>query len=232
MNPSDTNLLLQLLNGELTPTEEASLRERLTASPELRTELDHLRSTRMLLQRTIRESTEAAVRPFFADRLKVHLREQGIRHDLINAVFALGGEDDLVRLLARVDALKGFLGTDDGASLLTAHKRASNIVAIEEKKDSASYDGEADAALLSEDEEKALHSRLGELKTRIAPVLAGENFDDAMAVLAELRQPVDDFFDRVTVNCEDGKQRVNRLKLLSQIRATMGEIADFGQIEG
>ncbi len=169
---------------------------------------------------------------FFADRLKVHLREEGVRHDLINAVFALGDEDDLVRLLARVDALKGFLGTDDGANLLTAHKRASNIVAIEEKKDSESYDGEANAALLSQTEEKALHSRLGELRTRIAPVLADEYFDDAMAVLAELRQPVDDFFDRVTVNSEDGKQRVNRLKLLSQIRATMGEIADFGQIEG
>lgn len=169
---------------------------------------------------------------FFADRLKVHLREQGIRHDLINAVYALGDEDDLVRLLARVDALKGFLGTDDGANLLTAHKRASNIVAIEEKKDSESYDSEADAALLSEYEEKVLHSRLGELKTRIAPVLAGENFDDAMDMLAELRQPVDDFFDCVTVNCEDGKQRVNRLKLLSQIRTTMGKIADFGKIEG
>ena len=169
---------------------------------------------------------------FFADRLKVHLREQGVRHDLINAVFALGDEDDLVRLLARVDALKGFLGTDDGANLLTAHKRASNIVAIEEKKDSESYDGEPDAALLSEDEELTLHSRLNELRTRMAPVLADEKFDDAMAVLAGLRQPVDDFFDRVTVNCENGKQRVNRLKLLSQIRSTMGEIADFGQIEG
>jgi glycyl-tRNA synthetase beta chain len=169
---------------------------------------------------------------FFADRLKVHLREQGVRHDLINAVFALGNEDDLVRLLSRVDALKGFLGTDDGANLLTAHKRASNIVAIEEKKDSESYDGVADAALLSEDEEKTLHSRLGELRTRIAPVLAQEKFDDAMAELAKLRRPVDDFFDRVTVNTEDGKQRVNRLKLLSEIRATMGEIADFGQIEG
>ena len=169
---------------------------------------------------------------FFADRLKVHLREQGVRHDLINAVFALGGEDDLVRLLARVDALTGFLGTDDGANLLTAHKRASNIVAIEEKKDSESYDGEADPALLSQDEEKTLHARLGQIRTRIAPVLADENFDDAMAVLAELRQPVDDFFDRVTVNSDDGKQRVNRLKLLSQIRSTMGEIADFGQIEG
>ena len=119
---------------------------------------------------------------------------------VINAVFALGDEDDLVRLLARVDALKGFLGTDDGANLLTAHKRASNIVAIEEKKDSASYDGEADAALLAQDEEKALHARLGEIKSRIAPVLTVEKYNDAMAVLAELRRPVDDFFDRVTVN--------------------------------
>ena len=108
----------------------------------------------------------------------------------------------------------------------------SNIVAIEEKKDSESYDSEADAALLSEYEEKELHSRLDELKIRIAPVLAGEYFDDAMDMLAELRQPVDDFFDCITVNCEDGKQRVNRLKLLSQIRAIMGKIADFGKIEG
>ncbi len=169
---------------------------------------------------------------FFADRLKVHLREQGIRHDLINAVFALGNEDDLVRLLARVDALKSFLGTDDGANLLIAHKRASNIVAKEEKKDSVSYDEETDAFLLSEIEEKTLHSRLRELNVRITPILADEKFEEAMDMLAELRQPIDNFFDRVTVNSEDAKQRVNRLKLLSQVRSTMGKIADFAKIEG
>jgi glycyl-tRNA synthetase beta chain len=169
---------------------------------------------------------------FFADRLKVHLREQGVRHDLINAVFALGDEDDLVRLLARVGALKGFLGTDDGANLLIAHKRATNIVAKEEKKDSVSYNEEADAVLLTEFEEITLHSLLSELKVRIAPMLADEKFEDAMDMLTELRQPIDKFFDCVTVNCEDGKQRVNRLKLLSQVRSTMGKIADFAKIEG
>jgi len=169
---------------------------------------------------------------FFADRLKVHLREKGVRHDLITAVFALAGEDDLVRLLARVAALNKFLGTEDGANLLVAYRRAANIVRIEEKKDKVEYDGPAERKLLQMPEEKALAERLGAAAGRAEAALEREAFDDAMAALATLRGPVDEFFDRVTVNCEDRGLRANRLRLLSEIRATLNAVADFSEIEG
>jgi glycyl-tRNA synthetase beta chain len=174
---------------------------------------------------------------FFADRLKVHLREKGVRHDLISAVFAVrkadgGREDDLVRLVARAEALKTFLGTDDGANLLVAYRRASNIVAIEEKKDNASHAGAVEETRLEAAEERTLHARLRELAGQTGPALADERFDDAMGLLATLRAPVDAFFDRVTVNSDNPDLRVNRLRLLSGIRAAMGAIADFAQIEG
>lgn len=169
---------------------------------------------------------------FFADRLKVALREKGVRHDLISAVFALGGEDDLVRLLARVDALATFLASEDGANLLTAYKRASNIVRIEEKKDGVSYDGAVDAEALALPEEKALFSALRTASEESGKALRSENFTAAMAALAALRQPVDSFFDRVTVNTDAADVRANRLRLLSQIRATLHGVADFSKIEG
>ncbi len=169
---------------------------------------------------------------FFADRLKVVLREQGVRHDLIDAVFALGGEDDLVRLLARVRALQDFVGSDDGANLLTAYKRASNIVRIEEKKDGRAYAEEPDPALLDAPEEKALFSALATATERTRPLLDVEDFTGAMGVLANLRAPVDAFFDRVTVNADDAGLRANRLRLLGQIRATLNAVADFSRIEG
>ncbi len=169
---------------------------------------------------------------FFADRLKVHLREQGVRHDLIAAVFALGGEDDLVRLLARVAALDEFLKSEDGANLLTAYRRASNIVRIEEKKDGRSYGEAPDPALLREAAEAALAERLVEVERLSSAALRNEEFGVAMAALARLRRPVDEFFNHVTVNSDDAALRVNRLRLLSQIRATLNKVADFAQIEG
>ena len=169
---------------------------------------------------------------FFADRLKVHLRSEGVRHDLIAAVFALGDEDDLVRLRARVDALRGFLATEDGANLLIAQKRAANIVAIEEKKDGIAYSGPVDPAMLCEPEERALSETLDAVGARSEPLVAEEAFDEAMTALAGLRRPVDAFFDRVKVNADDGALRANRLRLLSGIRATMGGLADFSQIAG
>jgi glycyl-tRNA synthetase beta chain len=169
---------------------------------------------------------------FFADRLKVHLREKGVRHDLIAAIFELRDEDDLVRLLARVEALGAFLGTDDGANLLVAYRRAGNIVRIEEKKDGKSYDGPVDETLLRQDEERAVFARLTEVRGLYAPALKQERFDVAMMALARLRKPVDAFFDRVTVNCPDAALRANRLRLLSQIRRTMEAVADFSKIEG
>lgn len=169
---------------------------------------------------------------FFADRLKVHLREKGVRHDLIAAVFALGGEDDLVRLLARVEALQRFLATDDGERLLTAYRRAANIVRIEEKRDGLRYDGEPDPALYEAEDERMLADRLAEVDRDAGEALEREDFEAAMAALAALRGPVDAFFDNVTVNCDDAPLRRNRLLLLGRIRAALDAVADFSKIEG
>ncbi|MDF3073061.1 MAG: glyS [Alphaproteobacteria bacterium] len=169
---------------------------------------------------------------FFADRLKVHLREQGVRHDLVSAVFALGNEDDLVRLMARVKALQEFLGSDNGKNLLVAYNRAANIVRAEEKKDKKTYAGSLDAALLKQDEEKAVASALDHAMPQVDKALAGENFVAAMAALAELRGPLDAFFDKVTVNADDAALRLNRLNLLTRIRSAMDRVADFSKIEG
>ncbi len=175
-----------------------------------------------------------ALLDFIADRLKVHLRERGVRHDLIAAAFAQAGtaEDDLVRLLKRVDALAGFLATEEGANLLTAFRRASNIVAIEERKDGRTYDGGVDPVILRQHEERALADHLGEIGSRAGTLLTREEFERAMTELARLRQPIDDFFDNVTVNCDEPALRENRLRLLSRIRETLNQVADFSQIEG
>ena len=210
---------------------------RLVVENELRLPLNEaIRKSEMLVQE-MQEGLTGNWDPqdllsFFADRLKVHLREKGVRHDLVSAVFTLGGEDDLVRLLARVDALGVFLETEDGANLLTAYKRAANILRIEEKKDDVSYDAAPDAALLEQDEEKALYAALEKLSGEISPILAEERFADAMKLLAGLRAPVDAYFDGVTVNCDDAALRVNRLRTLSQIRGAMNTVADFSEIEG
>ncbi len=169
---------------------------------------------------------------FFADRLKVHLRERGVRHDLIAAVFAVGGEDDLVRLLARVDALSGFLGSEDGANLLAAYRRAANIVRIEERKDTTRYSGAPEPGLLAQEEERQLAHRLRDSEEASAAALAREEFAGGMASLAALRGPVDGFFSKVTVNTDDGALRANRLRLLARIRDTLNAVADFSLIEG
>ncbi|MBI4967497.1 MAG: glycine--tRNA ligase subunit beta [Rhodospirillales bacterium] len=168
---------------------------------------------------------------FFADRLKVHLREKGTRHDLIDAVFALK-EDDLVRLIARVEALAAFLASPDGANLLTAYKRAANILKIEEKKDGKSHTGAVDAAKLAQAEEKALARALAQAEGDLKARLEREDFQGAMAALAALRGTVDAFFDKVTVNADDPDLRANRLRLLSAIRGAMDHVADFSKIEG
>jgi glycyl-tRNA synthetase beta chain len=183
----------------------------------------------------LRERVEALatdLMAFFADRLKVALKEKGVRHDLIDAVFALGGEDDLVRLLARVDALGAFLAGTDGANLLVGYRRAANIVAIETKKDGAAPQGSADPAAFAQPEEEALFARLGAVKSDLDKALAAEDFAAAMAALATLRAPVDAFFEKVTVNADDRGLRANRLKLLSAIGAAPSRVADFSKIEG
>ncbi|WP_339865211.1 glycine--tRNA ligase subunit beta [Paremcibacter congregatus] len=169
---------------------------------------------------------------FFADRLKVHLKEQGVRHDLITAVFSLGGEDDLVRLLARVEALQNFLSTDDGVNLLAGYKRAANILKAEEKKDGVTYGGAVKADLLVEPAEKALYDSLMAISAPVAEALAQEKYDLAMTHLATLRAPIDQFFEDVTVNSDDTDIRDNRLKLLTHIRTIMNGVANFSEIEG
>jgi glycyl-tRNA synthetase beta chain len=169
---------------------------------------------------------------FLTDRLKVHLRERGVRHDLIAAVFALGGEDDLVRLLARVEALQRFLGSEDGANLLVAFRRAANILKIEEQRDARRYEPQPDPDLFRAAEERKLHATLAEAEDAIEAALAGERFEEVMRLLARLRPVVDAFFDKVTVNAPEPESRANRLRLLAAIPATLGRVADFSRIEG
>ncbi|MEW6090153.1 MAG: glycine--tRNA ligase subunit beta [Pseudomonadota bacterium] len=176
--------------------------------------------------------TNSDLLSFFADRLKVYLRDRGARHDLVDAVFALEGQDDLVLIVKRVEALSEFLSTEDGANLLAGYKRATNILRIEEKKDGASYDAAPDAALFAQDEEKALAAAIAAATGRAKEAVAQEDFAAAMSALATLRAPVDAFFDKVTVNADDAKVRANRLKLLAQIRAALHEVADFSKVEG
>ena len=168
---------------------------------------------------------------FFADRLKVQLREQGARHDLVDAVFALGGQDDLLMIVRRVEALGKFLESDDGKNLLAGIKRASNILGIEEKKDKRTFDGAPDVALYSLHEEKALAKAIGEVAAEASAAVAKEDFAAAMSAMAKLRPPVDAFFEKVRVNDDDPKVRENRLKLLNEIRSATRAVADFSKIQ-
>lgn len=210
---------LILENGLRLPLQEA-FRAALNGYPE---------SIRDSGERDGGRSAQTELREFFADRLKVHLRDQGVRHDHIAAV--LNGEDDLVRLLLRVRALSGFLDTDEGGDLLSAYRRANSIVTMEEKKDRASYDGRVDRNRLSLDEERFLETALDGASASAKSAIAEENYVEAMKSMAALRSPVDRFFDRVTVNAEDADVRANRLRLLSRFRSTLGGIADFSLIE-
>lgn len=182
---------------------------------------------------------------FFADRLKVQLREQGARHDLVDAVFALQeagsaegatgtqkGQDDLLLIVRRVEALGTFLDTEDGKSLLAGTKRATNILRIEERKDKREYTGAPDSALYQLAEEKALARAIDATKTEAGRAVAAEDFAAAMRAMAQLRPHVDAFFDKVTVNVDDKALRENRLKLLNEIRAATRAVADFSKIEG
>ncbi|MCK1368087.1 glycine--tRNA ligase subunit beta [Bradyrhizobium sp. 62] len=168
---------------------------------------------------------------FFADRLKVQLREQGARHDLVDAVFALGGQDDLLMIVRRVEALGKFLESEDGKNLLAGIKRASNILGIEEKKDKRTFDGAPDAALYGLGEEKALAKAIGEVTAEASAAVAKEDFAAAMSAMAKLRPPVDAFFEKVRVNDDDAKVRENRLKLLNEIRSATRAVADFSKIQ-
>jgi glycyl-tRNA synthetase beta chain len=183
-----------------------------------------------------RSAVGADLLAFFADRLKVQLREQGARHDLVDAVFALEGQDDLLLIVRRVEALGKFLDTEDGKNLLAGYKRATNIIRIEEKKDAREYVGRPDPSLYRQDEEWALSRAIDTAKAEAGTAVAKEDFAAAMRAMAKLRPHVDAFFDKVTVNVADGADRQqlreNRLKLLNEIRDATRAVADFSKIEG
>jgi len=189
---------------------------------------------RILLENKVRYplKLESDLLSFFADRLKVAIKEKGVRHDLIDAVFSLGNEDDLVRLVARVEALQGFLKSDDGANLLAGYKRAANILKAEEKKDGKTFISEVSEKLLTEQAEKSLFAALTKARAAITAALAKEDFVAAMQQMASLRVPVDSFFEDVKVNADDRSVRENRLSLLASLRATLHQVADFSRIEG
>lgn len=187
----------------------------------------------VLDQARMEERTELAeILSFLADRLKFALRNEGVRHDLIDAVFVLSGDDDFVRLVARVKALETVLKTSDGANLLTAYRRAANILRIEEKRDARSYEGTPDPTRFELPEEEDLFRQMAVAETRMAQELARERYGEAMGIMAALRGPVDRFFDKVTVNAPDAGLRDNRLLLLSGLRRVLHTVADFGRIEG
>ena len=180
----------------------------------------------------LRKIVTAELLDFLADRLKVQLREQGARHDLVDAVFALEGRDDLLLIVRRVEALGKFLDTDDGKNLLAGVKRASNILRIEEKKDGKSYASAPDAKKLTAPEEKALAAAIAAVKKEASAAIAKEDFAAAMSAMAKLRPFVDAFFEKVTVNVDDKALRENRLMLLNEIREATRAVADFSKIEG
>ena len=169
---------------------------------------------------------------FFADRLRVVLKEKNIRHDVIQAVFDNGNEDDLTRLVDRAVSLQEFLDGEDGKNLLAAYKRATNIVLAEEKKDNCSYFEEPDVGLLQVSEEKSIYKIFNQITPIVERALKKDDFAKVMKELAKLRKPVDEFFDNVTVNCDDREVRKNRLHLLSQLREFLNKIANFSKIEG
>jgi glycyl-tRNA synthetase beta chain len=182
--------------------------------------------------REMRQFVASELLSFFADRLKVQLRDQGARHDLVDAVFALEGQDDLLLIVRRVEALGKFLDTEDGKNLLAGYKRATNIIRIEEKNDGREYTGAPDPKLHTQNEEKALADAINVAKADAQRAVASEDFAAAMRAMASLRPHVDAFFDKVMVNVDDKPLRENRLKLLNEIRATTRAVADFSKIEG
>ncbi|WP_413876244.1 glycine--tRNA ligase subunit beta [Albidovulum sp.] len=169
---------------------------------------------------------------FFHDRLKVHLRDQGIRHDVIDAVLAMPGNDDLTLLVRRAEALAAFLKTDDGENLIQGFKRANNILTQAEEKDGVEYSFGADAKFAETAEERALFAALDEAETRIGPAMAAEDFAAAMVSMAGLRAPIDAFFEAVQVNTDNQVVRRNRLNLLSRIRTICLSVADLTKLEG
>jgi len=169
---------------------------------------------------------------FFHDRLKVFLKDQGIRHDVIDAVLAMPGSDDLTLVVKRAQALSETLKTEDGANLIQGFRRANNILTQAEEKDGVEYSFGADVKFAETEQEKALFSALDAAETKIAPAMEAEDFAAAMAAMASLRSPIDAFFEAVQINTDSEVIRRNRLNLLSRIRQICLSVADLTRIEG
>jgi len=206
-----------ILTNDLRVSLRSSVRRALTGHRSLAVEADAMTSDLLA---------------FLADRLKVQLREQGARHDLVDAVFGLPDQDDLVLIVRRVEALGSFLDTFDGRNLQAGCKRATNILRIEERKDGRSYAGAPDPALYAQPEERELAATIAVAEAEAANAVAHEDFAAAMRAIAQLRPHVDAFFDQVTVNADEPTLRENRLKLLNRIREATTAVADFSRIEG
>jgi len=173
-----------------------------------------------------------ALLAFLHDRLKVHLKDEGLRHDVIDACLAMPGNDDLTLLVHRARALGAFLSTDDGENLLQGFKRANNILTQAEEKDGVEYSFGADVKFAETDEEKALFTALDTAEPQIAGALKSEDFAAAMRAMADLRAPIDAFFEAVQVNTDNDIVRRNRLNLLSRIRTACSSVADLTRVEG
>ncbi|MGC1489275.1 MAG: DALR anticodon-binding domain-containing protein, partial [Albidovulum sp.] len=169
---------------------------------------------------------------FFHERLKVYLKDQGIRHDVIDACLAMPGNDDLTLLVKRAEALSATLKTDDGGNLLQGFKRANNILSAEEKKDGVEYSYGADVKFAEDPAEEALFAALDAAEAAIAPAMKSEDFGQAMSAMAALRGPIDAFFGAVQVNADNPIIRRNRLNLLSRIRTICLSVADLAKIDG
>ncbi|MGI3184526.1 glycine--tRNA ligase subunit beta [Nioella aestuarii] len=193
--------------------------------------LDDLHDDFLALENKVPDASDDLLR-FTHDRLKVHLRDQGIRHDVIDACLALPGSDDLARLVKRAEALAAFLASDDGENLVQGYKRAANILAQAEAKDGVEYRYGADVKFAETEEEKALFAALSEAEAAVSPALEADDFPAAMSALAGLRAPIDAFFEAVQVNADNAVLRRNRLNLLHEITASCAKIADLSRIEG
>uniref|UniRef100_UPI0035B4F28E DALR anticodon-binding domain-containing protein n=1 Tax=Tabrizicola sp. TaxID=2005166 RepID=UPI0035B4F28E len=178
------------------------------------------------------EELSQALLDFFHDRLKVYLKDQGIRHDVIDACLAMPGNDDLTLLVKRATALSETLRTEDGANLLQGFKRANNILSQAEAKDGVEYSFGADPKFAETDAERALFAALDKAEATITPAMAQEDFATAMSAMAALRAPIDAFFTAVQVNSDNEIIRRNRLNLLHRIRAVCSGVADLTRIEG
>jgi glycyl-tRNA synthetase beta chain len=233
-------ILENQLRIHLSVAQHYAIRELIRDDPSIRERIE-VWATPQISNPSVRETLKSAfaafrasrLSDFFSERLKVQLRQQGARHDLIDAVFELNDQDDLLMVVRRVEALGKLLDSEDGKNLLAGYRRAANILRAEEKKDGAgAFDAAHDPAALVAPEERALADAIGGAAKEAGDRVAEEDFEGAMRALATLRGPVDAFFDKVTVNADDARLRLNRLRLLNELRRAVHTVADFSKIAG